>query len=136
MKRRGRELNIVGAAALAVIRSGRKHGCLSKKYYWWQDSAEKKDICILQINIQSKLYNPWKFPCHKTPRAQSYSYFSNEQQPFHFKQAVEYAPHHLQQLPAGHLPQRSCCFTCAAVKHHMVPNEYMPSVHLPPLLKL
>lgn len=62
--------------------------------------------------------------------------FSNEQQPFHFKQAVEYAPHHLQQLPAGHLPQSSCCFTCAAVKHHMVPNEYIPSVHLPPLLKL
>ena len=42
MKRRGRELNIVGEAVLAVIRSGRKHRCLSKKLYWWQDSAEKK----------------------------------------------------------------------------------------------
>jgi len=67
--------------------------------------------------------------------------FLNEQQPFHLRQAVEYASHHLQQLPAEHLPKSDYFFICVAVKHCMVPSGfYLRTVYsvdsIPPLLKL
>lgn len=54
--------------------------CLSNKMVarFSRKEKKKKDTWILQINIQSKHYNPGKFPCLETPRAQSYSYFQME----------------------------------------------------------
>lgn len=97
-------------------RSDRKHGCLSEKLYWWQDSAgEKNHLDTTDKHPKQTLLFLGIF-LSQDPKDTVLFLFS-DQQSFHPRQAVRRAPCHLQQLPPGHMPQSSCCFTCVAMKN-------------------
>lgn len=118
-----------------------RNPCLQRN--WLQDSAgekkkEKRHMDI-QINIQSKLYNPGKFTCLKTPRTQSYSYFQMENTALPPQTSCRVC------IPP---PAAPACWTvatvqllsCVAGKHHVFPNGFsiqdIPLVDASPLLKL
>lgn len=109
---------------MAVIGTVRKHGCLSKKLYWCQDSAEKNRRVYTTDKHPKQTLQSLEVSLTQDSKDTVLFLFSSEQQLFHLRQALEYALCHLQQLLAEHLPKSNYCFICAVVKHHVVPDGF------------